>query len=58
MSVGDEIEALVLQKEDESGRLVLSKKRAQYERAWGRIEQVMEIVGEIAPLDAEGPVRT
>ncbi|MDQ3782555.1 MAG: 30S ribosomal protein S1 [Actinomycetota bacterium] len=41
VSVGDEIEALVLQKEDENGRLVLSKKRAQYERAWGRIEQVM-----------------
>jgi small subunit ribosomal protein S1 len=27
--------------EDENGRLVLSKKRAQYERAWGRIEQIM-----------------
>lgn len=41
VSVGDEIEALVLQKEDDQGRLVLSKKRAQYERAWGRIERVM-----------------
>ncbi len=41
VSVGDEIEALVLQKEDESGRLVMSKKRAQYERAWGRIEGIM-----------------
>jgi predicted RNA-binding protein with RPS1 domain len=36
VSVGDEIEALVLQKEDDEGRLVLSKKRAQYERAWNR----------------------
>jgi len=34
VTVGDEIEALVLQKEDDQGRLVLSKKRAQYERAW------------------------
>jgi small subunit ribosomal protein S1 len=41
VKVGDEIEALVLQKEDKEGRLILSKKRAQYERAWGRIEQVM-----------------
>src|ERR671921_440267 len=35
VSVGDEVEALVLQKEDKEGRLILSKKRAQYERAWG-----------------------
>jgi len=40
--VGDKIEALVLQKEDKEGRLILSKKRAQYERAWGRIEEVMQ----------------
>jgi len=36
---GDRIEALVLQKEDKEGRLILSKKRAQYERAWGDIEK-------------------
>jgi len=42
VSVGDKIEALVLQKEDKEGRLILSKKRAQYERAWGRIEEVMQ----------------
>ena len=42
VSVGDEIEALVLQKEDKEGRLLLSKKRAQYERAWGTIERVKE----------------
>jgi small subunit ribosomal protein S1 len=41
VSVGDRIEALVLQKEDKEGRLILSKKRAQYERAWGRIEETM-----------------
>src|SRR5688500_19132299 len=39
--VGDKVEALVLQKEDKEGRLILSKKRAQYERAWGRIEETM-----------------
>jgi small subunit ribosomal protein S1 len=39
VSVGDEIEALVLQKEDKEGRLILSKKRAQYERARGTNEQ-------------------
>lgn len=47
VSVGDEIEALVLQKEDDQGRLVLSKKRAQYERAWGRIEGVMNEGGTV-----------
>jgi len=40
--VGDEVEALVQQKEDKEGRLILSKKRAQYERAWGTIEKVKE----------------
>src|SRR5215203_735018 len=42
VSVGDEVEALVLQKEDKEGRLILSKKRAQYERAWGTIEAKKE----------------
>ena len=42
MKVGEHMEALVLQKEDKEGRLILSKKRAQYERAWGRIEEVMQ----------------
>src|SRR5512147_2579206 len=42
VKVGDKVEALVLQKEDKEGRLILSKKRAQYERAWGTIEQVKE----------------
>src|ERR1700691_926761 len=35
VTLGEAIEALVLQKEDKEGRLILSKKRAQYERAWG-----------------------
>ena len=45
VSLGDEIEALVLQKEDKEGRLILSKKRAQYERAWGTIEKIKESEG-------------
>ena len=51
VQVGDKIEALVLQKEDKEGRLVLSKKRAQYERAWGTIEAVKERNGTV-----RGPV--
>jgi small subunit ribosomal protein S1 len=51
VKVGDQVEALVLQKEDKEGRLILSKKRAQYERAWGRIEEVMQSGGTI-----RGPV--
>jgi len=47
VSVGDEVEALVMQMEDQDGRLILSKKRAQYERAWGRIEKVMESGGTV-----------
>lgn len=42
VTVGDSVEALVLQKEDKEGRLILSKKRAQYERAWGTIEKIKE----------------
>jgi small subunit ribosomal protein S1 len=45
VSVGDQIEALVQQKEDKEGRLILSKKRAQYERAWGTIEKIKESDG-------------
>src|SRR5579884_108388 len=51
VKVGDDIEALVLQKEDKEGRLVLSKKRAQYERAWGTIEKIKEADGVVS-----GPV--
>src|SRR5579862_662682 len=40
VSIGERIECLVLQKEDKEGRLVLSKKRAQYEKAWSNIEEL------------------
>jgi small subunit ribosomal protein S1 len=42
VQVGDVVEALVMNKEDDQGRLVLSKKRAQYERAWGTIERIYQ----------------
>src|SRR6201746_1532082 len=42
VKVGDVVEALVLQKEDKEGRLILSKKRAQYERPWGTIEKLKD----------------
>src|ERR671933_397385 len=38
VQLGQRIEALVLQKEDADGRLILSAKRAAFERAWNRIE--------------------
>jgi small subunit ribosomal protein S1 len=42
VNVGDEIDALVLTKEDAEGRLILSKKRARFELAWKAIEQAAE----------------
>ncbi len=51
VSLGEHVEALVLQREDKDGRLILSKKRAQYERAWGKIESIKENDGYVA-----GPV--
>jgi small subunit ribosomal protein S1 len=51
VSLGEHVEALVLQKEDKEGRLILSKKRAQYERAWGTIEKIKESEGVV-----RGPV--
>ena len=38
VSVGEEIDALVMTKEDAEGRLILSKKRARFELAWKAIE--------------------
>jgi small subunit ribosomal protein S1 len=42
VSLGEEVDALVLTKEDTEGRLVLSKKRARFEKAWRRIEAAAE----------------
>jgi small subunit ribosomal protein S1 len=51
VELDQELEALVLTKEDKDGRLILSKKRAQYERAWGTIERIKEEEGVVS-----GPV--
>ena len=53
VSIGDQIETLVLQKEDKDGRLILSKKRAQYERAWGKIEEIKNVDGTVTGLVIE-----
>jgi small subunit ribosomal protein S1 len=42
VSLGEEVDALVLTKEDQDGRLILSKKRARFEKAWRRIEAAAE----------------
>jgi small subunit ribosomal protein S1 len=42
VNLGDEIDALVLTKEDAEGRLILSKKRARFELAWKSIEKAAE----------------
>ncbi|HXH87997.1 MAG TPA: 30S ribosomal protein S1 [Gaiellaceae bacterium] len=42
VSVGEEIDALVMTKEDAEGRLILSKKRARFELAWKKIEAAAE----------------
>jgi len=51
VTLDEELEALVLTKEDKDGRLILSKKRAQYERAWGTIEELKNTEGIVS-----GPV--
>src|ERR1700704_2258787 len=51
VQVGEEIDALVLTKEDAEGRLILSKKRARFELAWKNIEGAAEsghpVVGKV-----------
>src|SRR5207248_4829110 len=42
VEIGQEIDALVLQKEDAEGRLILSRTRARLETAWQRIEAAAE----------------
>jgi small subunit ribosomal protein S1 len=42
VQLGDEIDALVMTKEDAEGRLILSKKRARFELAWKNIEGAAE----------------
>ena len=71
VQLGEEIDALVMTKEDADGRLILSKKRARFEKAWKRIEgafesgepvtgTVIEVVkgGLILDLGVRGPARS
>ncbi len=53
VSIGENIEVLVLDKEDEDGRLILSKKRALYERVWGQIEAIKENNGTVRGMVIE-----
>jgi small subunit ribosomal protein S1 len=40
--LGEEVDAIVMTKEDQDGRLIMSKKRARFEKAWRRIETASE----------------
>src|SRR3954447_23398545 len=42
VELGETVDALVLTKEDQDGRLILSRKRARFEKAWRRIEHAAE----------------
>src|SRR5450756_2284281 len=42
VTLGEEVDAMVLTKEDQDGRLIMSKKRARFEKAWRRIEAAAE----------------
>ena len=47
VAIGDRVEGVVLDMEDDEGRMILSKKRAMYERAWGRIQEVSDAEGTV-----------
>src|SRR5213083_919214 len=42
LSIRKNVDALVLTKEDQDGRLIMSKKRARFEKAWRAIEAAAE----------------
>ena len=48
VEMGEKLEAIVLQREDSEGRLLLSRKRALYEKAWGDIEAIKEADGMVS----------
>ncbi len=48
VELGEDVDALVLTKEDQEGRLILSKKRARFEKAWRKIEHAADS-GEVVP---------
>ncbi|HMS24452.1 MAG TPA: 30S ribosomal protein S1 [Acidimicrobiia bacterium] len=53
VELGQELEVLVLTKEDKDGRLILSKKRAQYEKAWANIEAIKQADGVVKGMAIE-----
>src|SRR5256714_15090907 len=46
--LGEEVDAIVLTKEDQEGRLIMSKNRARFEEAWRRIEAAAESAAPVA----------
>lgn len=42
VSVGDTIKVMVVEYEDKEGNLILSKKRADFEKAWDRVQEAHE----------------
>src|SRR4030095_8646996 len=42
VEMGEEVDALVLTKEDQDGPLIMSQKRARFEKAWRRIQAAAE----------------
>ncbi len=42
VELGEEVDAIVLTKEDQDGRLIMSKKRARFEKAWRRVEAAVD----------------
>ncbi len=42
VKVGDEIEVYVLKAEDNEGKLILSKEKADAEKAWEKLEEILE----------------
>lgn len=42
VKIGDEIEVYVLKAEDNEGRLILSKEKADTEKCWGQLEEAMD----------------
>ena len=58
VELGEEVDALVLTKEDTEGRLILSKKRARFEKAWRKIEVAADsgepVEGSVLDLGVRG----
>src|SRR5258706_13046594 len=52
--LGEEVDAIVMTKEDQDGRLIMSKKRARFEKAWRRIEAAAESGEPVEGLVIEG----